>query len=288
MVETDFLWKPLLEAAAQTIVGAIGSYAFVKVLSKIYEKNTFEGAMDFWKRGVHYRNITEGDKIHFDGLISPYSQLFPGDPFENARRWNPLYEFKGTITKHEYQAMDFYASADAALRIGSFNGETLVGLYSRYGYIGEGLLGVAPTTLLRKVIPDFFHPEFYGIRALVSGKVARCPSQHASVAKGIALNAGIKLDLSIHKNLWYLQINSIKPFSKGNKSVSCLLGSPWAVTEAKRNQFLVQYGYISDSVEKKECISQITHSRGWDKAQVYYDDIDSPSGDLSFRKKFIV
>jgi hypothetical protein len=285
---TNLLWKPLLESAAQTIVGAIGSYAFAKVVTRFYEKNTYEGAMDFWKRGIHDGNINNGDTVHFDGLISPYTQLFPGDPFDNARRWNPLYEFKGAITKNEYQAMDFYASADAALRVGSLNGETLIGLYNRYGYVGEGLIGVAPTTLIRKMLPNFFNPEFYGARVMVSGKVAKCPSQHASVAKGIAMNAGIDLDLSIHRNLWYLQVNAIKLFSKGHKSVACLLGSPWAVTESKRNQYLIQYGYISDTVEKKQCVDQITSSKEWDKAQVYYDDIDSPSNDLSFKKQFII
>jgi len=34
----------LLESAAQTIVGAIGSYAFSSIIAKVYERNTFEGA----------------------------------------------------------------------------------------------------------------------------------------------------------------------------------------------------------------------------------------------------
>ena len=236
----DFLWQPLLEAAGQTIVGAIGSYAFGKVVLKLYEKNTFEGAMDLWKRGIHGGLIEDGDTVHFDGLISPYTQLFPGDPLENARKWNPLYDFKGSITKHEYQAMDFYAGSDAVLRIGSFNGETLVGLYHRYGYVGDGLIGVAPTALIRKLIPNFFHPQFCGVRALVSGKISRCPSQHQAVASGIALKAGIAFDPGIYKNLWYLQINSIKTFTKGSKAVISLLGSPWAVTESKNQQYIVQ------------------------------------------------
>ena len=284
----DFLWQPLLEAAAQTIVGAIGSYAFGKVLSAMYDRNTYEGAMDFWKRGIHNGAISEGDTIHFDGLLSPYTQLFPGDPFDNARRWNPLYEFDGSITKSEYQAMDFYASADAALRVGSLNGETIVGLYHRYGYVGDGLIGVIPTSLIRKKIPHFFTPTFYGSRVLVSGKVSRCPSQHSTVAKGIALNAGIDMNLGVHQNLWYLQINSIKLLSKGHKGVVCLLGSPWAVTESKRHQYLVQYGYISDPSEKKQCVEQIVKSKGWEKAQVYFDDIDNPSEELSFKKQFIL
>lgn len=285
---SEFLWQPLLEAAAQTIVGAIGAYAFSKVMTKLYERNTFEGAMDFWKRGIQDGSIQEGDHIYYDGLISPYTQLFPGNPLENGRKWNPLYEFKGAITKQEYQAMDFYASGDAALRVGSINGETIVGLYHRYGYIGDGLIGIAPTMLVRKTIPSFFEPYFYGVRALVSGRVSRCPSQHASVAKGIAMNAGIKIDLGVHKNLLYLQINSIKPFTKGHKASVSLLGSPWAVTESKRQQYLVQYGYFNDLAEKKQCIEQIITAKEWKKAQVYFDDIENQSDNLSFKKQFII
>jgi len=283
-----FLWQPLLESAAQTIVGAIGSYAFANVVTKIYERNTFEGALDFWKRGIHNGGIMEGDTVHFDGLLSPYTQLFPGDPFENARRWNPLYDFEGTITKDEYQAMDFYASADAALRVGSLNGETIVGLYHRYGYIGDGLIGVAPTTLIRKKLPNFFTSGYYGSRVMVSGKLSRCPSQHSTIAKGIALNAGIKMDFSGQQNLWYLQINNIKLINKGHKATTCLLGSPWAVTESKKHQYLVQYGYISDAHEKQECVDQIIGSKAWDRAQVYFDDIDNPSDALSFKRQFII
>lgn len=286
-----FLWEPLLEAAGQTIVGAIGSYSFSKVVSKFYQKNTFEGAMDFWKRGVQSGNITEEENIQFDGLISPYTQLFPGDPLDNARKWNPLYDFKGTITNHKYQAMDFYASGDAALRVGSLNGETIVGLYNRYGYVGDGLIGIAPTSLIRKHIPNFFHSDFSGVRALISGKASKCPSQHQSVAQGIAMNAGLdidKMDFYKYKNLWYIKINSIRLVTKGHKSVVCLLGSPWAVTESKRHQYLIQYGYISDASEKKQCVDQIIKSKEWDKAQVYFDDIESPSQDLSFKRKFIL
>jgi hypothetical protein len=127
-IGTDLLWQPLLEAAAQTIVGAVGGYTFTQALKELNRNVTFEGAMDLWRRGLGENVVGDGDQIVFDGLISPYSQLFPGDPMENAVRWNQLYAFQGKINNEEFQAMEFFAGSDAALRIGSLNGETLVGL----------------------------------------------------------------------------------------------------------------------------------------------------------------
>ena len=50
--ESAFLWEPLLEATAQTIVGAIGAFAVKKISSTFYAQNTFESPMDLWKRGL--------------------------------------------------------------------------------------------------------------------------------------------------------------------------------------------------------------------------------------------
>jgi hypothetical protein len=36
--------------------------------------------MDIWARGIHTKKLKEGDSVVVDGLISPYAQLFPGDP----------------------------------------------------------------------------------------------------------------------------------------------------------------------------------------------------------------
>lgn len=284
----SILWKPLLESAAQTIVGAIGSYAFAKVLSNFYKKNTFDGPMDFWKRGVMDKNFNEGDNIHFDGLISPYTQLFPGNPYFNALRWNKLHNFEGKISISEYNAMEFFCGSDAALRIGSLNGETLVGLFHRYGFVGEGLIGVAPTKLIQKMIPNFFNPKFFGARALISGKISRCPSQHGFIAQGISSKVGLNINIEDYKNLWYLQINSIKLFSKASEKTASLLGSSWAVSDLKSDQYLIQYGYISNETEKLDCVEKITKAKGWNKAKVFYDDLESPSESLSFKRNFII
>jgi hypothetical protein len=286
-LEVDLLWKPLLEAAAQTIVGAIGGYAFTEALQRVTRQNSFDGPMDLWRRGLHENAVGDGDQIIFDGLISPYSQLFPGDPMDNATRWNQLYGFQGKISSEEYQAIEFFAGSDAALRIGSLNGETLVGLYGRYGFVGEGLVGVVPTRLLLKAMPDFFQPRFFGARAKISGRLARCPAQHGFVAQGIAQRSGIDLDMTRYKNIPYLQINRVSVARAASDRVCTLLGSAWAVTEKTSEQYLVQYGYISEPAELRECNSRIVDSKHWKRARVFYDELGAPSQNLSFRKQFI-
>jgi hypothetical protein len=286
-IGTELLWQPLLEAAAQTIVGAIGGYAFTQALRELNRNVTFDGSMDLWRRGLGEKVVGDGDQIIFDGLISPYSQLFPGDPMENAVRWNQLYAFKGKIDNEEFQAMEFFAGSDAALRIGSLNGETLVGLYARYGFVGEGLIGVVPTKLLLKAIPDFFHPTFFGAHAQVRGRLALCPAQHGFIAQSIARRAGIELDVSNYKNIYYLQVNKISVARRSDQKTCSLLGSAWAVTEASSEQYLVQYGYLSEAAERKACNGRIISSDVWDDARVFYDEMTSPSETLGFRKTFI-
>jgi hypothetical protein len=283
----ELLWPPLLAAAGKTLVGIIGSYASGRVLARYFQQNTFDGAMDLWHRGIHGNHLTEGERIRLDSLVSPYAQLFPGDPMENGRRWNQLYDFSGRITSAEYQSMEFFAGSDAALRIGSLNGETVVGLYARYGFIGEGLVGVVPTSLVRKALPDFFQPDFIGVRAMVAGRLARCPSQHAYAAQAIAQRVGIRLPLEGYRSTWYLQIDSIRPFRGASSSTTTLLGSIWAATDVPSEQYLVQYGYLTTKAEHDACVSSLTKERAWRRARVYCDDIDPPDRDLSFKTQFM-
>lgn len=289
MVTADsILWKPLLEETAQVIVGALGSFTLGKIISKLYDRNTFDGSIDLWKRGIMNETIHEGDTVHINGLISPYTQLFPGNPYDNAKRWNKLYDFEGKISNNELQTLEFSCGSDSALRLNSFNGETVVGIYHRYGFIGEGILGIIPTALVRKKIPNFFNGNFCGARAVISGKLTRCPSQHGFVIQGIALKAGIPMREIDYSKLYYIQINSIKLLTKQSENTFSLLGTTWAVTEAKNSQYIVQYGYISDEIEKANCVEKIQHSSSWKKARVYFDDIESPSKDLSFSRNFII
>lgn len=282
----ELLWKPLFEAAAQTFVGAIGAYSFGKVLSRFYESNRYDGGMDIWARGIHTGKLQEGDDVIVDGLISPYAQLFPGDPATNTKRWNSLHSFHGKITSTEYQALEFFAGSDAALRTGAINGETIVGIYSRYGFVGEGLVGIVPTSLLKKNIPNVFDADFVGAHARISGKLARCPSQHAFVAKSIAASANLTLDVTKYKNLPYIQINKITPYTSTNKVSSSLLGSVWVATRVPSQQYLSEYGYFNNAKERQECITKLCQAKAWSKAAVYFDDIACPSEHLSFKRHF--
>ncbi len=284
--QSELLWKPLFEAAAQTFIGAIGSYSFGKLISRVYESNRYEGGMDIWVRGIHAKKLNEGDSVIVEGLLSPYAQLFPGDPADNARRWNCLHTFPGKISSTEYQALEFFAGSDAALRIGGLNGETIVGIYNRYGFVGEGMVGIVPTKLLLKAVPDFFSPHFVGVHARIGGHLARCPSQHAYVAKSIAASVNMALDVKQYRQLPYLQINSVKPTTSPRQKTYSLLGSAWVATQAPSQQYVAEYGYFSDPREREECVARLYQSKAWNKAAVYFDDIACPSESLSFKRLF--
>ena len=281
---TSFLWEPLLEATAQTIVGAIGAFAVKQISSRFYTQNTFESPMDLWKRGIHNHSIEIGDRIKLECIISPYTQLFPCDPFENAKLWRSLYTFEGKVSAQEYQAMEFYVGADETLRIGSFNGETMVGLYYRYGYIGEGILGIIPTKKIREAIPDFFEKDFFAARAVITGTVELCPTQHGFVAQGIAKKAGIELSLVDYSKLPYVNINSVKLIKK-DKTCS-LLATPWAVTDDEDEQYLLQYGYLDKPDELQICLSNIQRNQAWDNVRVFFDDLRAPTDEIKFKKRY--
>lgn len=284
----EIIGQPLLEAAAQTFVGAMAGYTFDKLKNGIYKDNTFDGAFDLWQRGIHCKNISFGDTIAFDGLLSPYVQLFPRDPYENAVRWNSLYCFEGKIDSKQFSNLEFYAGSDETIRTGSLNGETLVGLYNRYGYIGEGILGVISTSYLLKHIPEFFSEDFYGKRVRVTATLAKCPAQHGFVAQGMFQKAGLTLNTDQYKEIPYLKINSIKLYGKERDNICSLLGSPWAATSLEKEPYLVQYGYISNTKELNACVNRIVTSPAWDSVKVYYDAIKAPSPSLSFTTQFIL
>ena len=56
-MKLNVIGQPLLEAAAQTFVGAIASYGFDKIRNGFYKDNIFEGAFDFWQRGIHHNSV---------------------------------------------------------------------------------------------------------------------------------------------------------------------------------------------------------------------------------------
>lgn len=293
MIDTGIMviGKPLFEAAAQTFAGALSSYTFEKIRDRFYSSNSFDGAFDVWQRGIHHKTIQRDDRLKFDGLISPYVQLFPRDPYGNAVRWNSIYgeECKLSVSSpSEFRTLEFYAGSDQAIRTGSLNGETLVGLYNRYGYIGEGILGVASTTEIKKCIPDFFNKDFWGCRAEVLGVLSYSPAQHGHVAQSIFHKLGISINVDSYKEIPYIKINSIKMYKRDSDKIASLLGSSWAAkTQQEIDPFLVQYGYFSNPDERVSCNNRITTSKAWDKVQVFYDTLTAPAPSISFANCFL-
>lgn len=283
----EVIGKSLFEAAAQTFIGAIAGYTFEKMKDHFYRDNTFDGAFDLWERGIHHNTILRGDSLAFDGLLSPYVQLFPRDPYNNAIRWNSLYNFEGKISSQEFSKLEFYAGSDETIRTGSLNGETLVGLYNRYGYIGEGILGVISTSYLLKRLPDFFSPSFWGCRVRITGTLSYCPAQHGFVAQSMFAKAGLNLETDQYREIPYIKINSIKLFNRDSDRISSLLGSPWAATDKKEEPYLVQYGYFSNATELSACNNKIVTSPSWNSVKVFYDTLTAPSPSLAFSKNFI-
>jgi hypothetical protein len=243
--------------------------------------------MDFWMRGVQQGEVGLGDQVFIDGLISPYTQLFPGNPFDNAKRWRNVYDFTGQIDQDEYQALEFFNGSDTSLRLKSLNGESLVGIFARYGYVGDGLIAVAPTRDLLRELPEFFQPDFFGCTARIGGRLGRCPTQHGFVLQGIAAQAGVKINLPEYRDLYYLQINSIKPARKAAQRTCSLLGSQWSLTDSDEQQYIIEYGHFNDRTELLYCTEQLRRHPQWKDSKVYFDEIDLPSRDLSFSRQFI-
>ena len=284
----DEFISSLLIAAGQTLVGVLGSLGYNKVREKFYRDNSFSGPFDLWKRGIMSNKVQVDDVVLFDGLISPYIQLFPRNPYENGKRWNSLYSFEGKINSQEYSKLEFYAGSDDAVRTGSLNGETLVGLYARYGYIGEGILGVIPTKILLKEFPDFFGLNFFGERVIIKGRLKKCPTQHYFIAKRMFDSMKVPLEQEEYKDVLYLEITKITKFNKERDTVCSLLGSPWAATDLENEPFIVQYGYISNPSEMNSCYDNMRSSNSWNNIQVFYDALRSPSKEVSFTNKFIL
>lgn len=287
IIPNEFPWEPLLQGSAQTIIGALASFGTAKGIGMLKRYQFFDGALDFWKRGVYGGIVGDGSYVVFEGTLTPFFQLFPVNPLNNALRWNQLYNFQGKITREEYQTMEFYVSGDALLRVGSVNGETLVGLFSRYGYGGDGLLGIAPTSYINQVLPSFFYGGFTGTRARVKGRLCRCPHQHYTVVQSVLKDTDIMRPYEDFKNLLYLNIEKIEPVRKSKNNIWTLRGSPWAVTKDPQEQYLVQYVDFSQNAERRSSVEHIKTREAWDYASVFYDDIDCPSPDLGFKKNFL-
>lgn len=102
------------------------------------------------------------------------------------------------------------------------------------------------------------------------------------------MKAGIPMGFNEYKNLPYVQISKLKLFRSMSDNILSLAGSPWALTDGNKNQYIVQYGQIDNNIELENCRKNIIYSNEWKNAKVYFDDINCPSQELSFRKNYIL
>lgn len=108
-----------------------------------------------------------------------------------------------------------------------------------------------------------------------------------TVIQAIAERAGIEFHLEGYRNTWYMKVDSIEPFRDPQSNTVSLLGSVWAATELAKEQYIVQYGYLTNQAERKACIAHLKNDKAWTKARVYYDDIECPSRELSFKHAYL-
>lgn len=102
-----------MEELVLQLIKSIGKCGFaiandsIKQTTRQSKHYKFRGVLDFWYNGINNSNISLGDYVSFTCQISPLLQLFPNNPFRNARRWNKLYtndisnEIKNAV-KHTY------------------------------------------------------------------------------------------------------------------------------------------------------------------------------------------
>ena len=121
----DELWKLLLKSAAKTFMSLVKDDK--TIVNKFFRVPKFNNVMDFWKRGYNAQWVHSYDTIKIECLLSPYTQLFPNNPFDNAARWNKLYtdEIDMNLKNETMQLLSFYIGSDHALRL-KYQGDKVV------------------------------------------------------------------------------------------------------------------------------------------------------------------
>lgn len=280
----DIMTSTFFEKVAETLMSVVidNTLEHLKASRFSLFANSYQGPFDFWKRGIEQKEICQGDDVIYYGLISPYMQLFPGNPYNNGKKWNRLYDSEEDKRMNDFVHREFYHyGSDHALRLADLNCEhTVVGLFQRYGYIGESVIGIVPTSILLKAIPQFFSPHFIGIPAKITGKVAKCPALHAIYAASVLKKESIDADL--YKSLHYIQITKIQVAQNKKDKVCSLLGSPWAATSDENLPYIIQYGYLDNEEEREACHRKIAEKGREHPIDVYYDDLTANQHAVGF------
>lgn len=281
---SDYLWKPIFSAAADSIKEILGNADIQQ--NKRMNIPKYSGINDFWYRGIVNNTISINDKVKIDCLLSPYSQLFPGSPFINGVKWNLLYtnDVDADIRNNLAQTLSFYINSDLVLRMKSIADRSIVGLYDRYGYAGDGLIGIIPEKLLLSCLPAFYSMNYWGARVVVEGVVRQCPAEHLVIVKDLAQKGSINIDsINYHETL-YLDIQKIHLFNKDKDKTSTLTGTVWAVTLNEEKMYEVRYGYLNNSFEMNKNISELLKLP---EILVFGDDV-AAKANSTFSRMFLI
>lgn len=260
-------------------IGSIISKNSAKGLTKKYK---FSGILNLWHDGLNSNKIKDGDKVYLNCQISPYLQLFPNNPFNNARRWNKLYEstIDVDIKKQPMSTVAFYIGSDMTIRYYKFGKYSVVGLYEQYGDIGQGILGRIETNKLLKLIPQFYDLRFVGAYASISGKISRYSTEHAFLISKIANEAHLNINFDTLTELPFVDITniSIKP------KPTTLVGTPWCATTDYDDPFIVRYCQFDNESELCQCIDELNKTQN---ITAYFDEIRKPKQNIHTLKNFM-
>lgn len=280
----DSIEKELLQSAASSFKQIVYDLMTDKAT---FFKHSYSGIMDFWYRGIMLNEVNYGDTVKIKCLISPYTQLFPGNPFFNGMRWNKLYSDNMEIFAQStsMQTIAFYIGSDMALRLKPFADNVVVGLYEKYGYVGEGLLATIPQNDLLKLMPYFYDIQFYGKYVEVVGMIGKCPIEHTVKIKEIADKANLKINFNQYNSLPYLKIKRIKqPSFWVKNNCTALLGSPWVALDDCNNPYQVRYGYFSNQLEISPSINELL---SYKNINCFFDELTSPDQNINFTVQYM-
>ncbi len=139
----------VIEAGVQSVLRGLQSLR--ELIGSMRFDGVYEGAEDFWYRGIEAERLTEGAKVKLTGPLSPLAPFMPSHP-----RAKPGYSAAGWATVSErlrlfleshrypapddplessgYDAMDLVVWGDAVLRSKPLVGRKIyAGLYNIYG-----------------------------------------------------------------------------------------------------------------------------------------------------------
>ena len=277
-ITKDYLENVMEELVLQ-LIKSIGKCGFaiandsIKQTTRQSKHYKFRGVLDFWYNGINNSNISLGDYVSFTCQISPLLQLFPNNPFRNARRWNKLYtnDISNEIKNQPMSTIVFYVGSDMAVRFNQEGNNLVTGLYELHGDIGQGIMARINKAYLIKKIPNFLNTSFYGCSIDITAQVGFYPIEHTCLIAQVASKANLNVNFDKFKDLPYLDIKKIRV----SNCTTSLIGTPWIATNNHDEPFIVRYCQFDNQAEWDNCTEALNHHTN---VIAYYDELQCPSG----------